>query len=317
MKGIDRMLERKWGVFTHYIYKAQNNPKEPMNQGAGEMEWDACVNELDIGNIARTLADVGAGYYFITLMQGRKYMAAPNSTFDEIAQTKPGEACSRRDVPLELIRALKPFDIDLYLYFAGDGPYLDEPVGRKFGYWDQREKVSREFVEKWASVLREYAVRYGEQVHGWWIDGAYPDSLGYTDELLELLWSACKAGNKESIVALNYGIGRELRKNFSKEEFVCGEFNDFTVIPKERFIDGAQAHILAPLGTPDEYNPGSWCGPGWGRPGCKRSKEYMLDYVKRVNDAGGTVTIDVCLYRDGTFDPAQLEVLNYIGSHIR
>ena len=42
----------------------------------------------------------------------------------------------------------------------------------------------------------------------------------------------------------------------------------------------------------------------------------MLEYVKQVNDAGAAVTIDVCLYRDGSFDPAQLEVLDYIGSHI-
>lgn len=310
--GIDRMLERKWGVFTHYLYAEQNNPEGLMNQGAGETDWNDCVNELNVEGIASALAEAGAGYYFFTLMQGRKYMAAPNKTFDEIAGTKPGEACCLRDLPSDLARALAPRDIDLYLYYTGDGPYKDEPEGARFGFLEPRINISRDFVDKWAAVLREYAVRYGQSVRGWWIDGCYKDAFGYTDDLLELYWQACKAGNPDCIVALNNGVKDGLHKNFEREEFVCGEFNDFTVIPGGRFVGGAQAHILAPLDRSADGNPfGGWC-----KPGCKRTKEYMLEYVKRVNDAGGAVTIDVCLYRDGSFDPEQLDVLNYIGSHI-
>ena len=261
-EGIDRMAERKWGVFTHYLYGVQNNPESPMNQGAGETDWNTCVDELNVDRIAKTLAEVGAGYYFFTLMQGRKYMAAPNTTFDEIAQTKPGEACSLRDLPADIHRALTPYQIDFYLYYTGDGPYKD--------------------------------------------------AFGYTDDLLELYYTACKKGNPNGIVALNNGVKGYLHKNFAREDFICGEFNDFTVIPDGRYIEGAQAHILAPLGLPTPGNIyDAWC-----KPGCKRSREYMLEYVKQVNDAGAAVTIDVCLYRDGSFDPAQLEVLDYIGSHI-
>jgi hypothetical protein len=39
----------------------------------------------------------------------------------------------------------------------------------------------------------------------------------------------------------------------------------------------------------------------------------MRDYVKTVNACGGVVTVDVCLYRDGSMDPQQLEVLKDIG----
>ncbi|MFQ9800977.1 MAG: hypothetical protein ACLR23_20920 [Clostridia bacterium] len=311
-EGIDRMAERKWGVFTHYLYGVQNNPESPMNQGAGETDWNTCVDELNVDRIAKTLAEVGAGYYFFTLMQGRKYMAAPNTTFDEIAQTKPGEACSLRDLPADIHRALTPYQIDFYLYYTGDGPYKDEPEGARFGFLEPRQNISRDFVDKWASVLQEYATRYGQRVRGWWIDGCYKDAFGYTDDLLELYYTACKKGNPNGIVALNNGVKGYLHKNFAREDFICGEFNDFTVIPDGRYIEGAQAHILAPLGLPTPGNIyDAWC-----KPGCKRSREYMLEYVKQVNDAGAAVTIDVCLYRDGSFDPAQLEVLDYIGSHI-
>lgn len=136
-EGIDRMAERKWGVFTHYLYGVQNNPESPMNQGAGETDWNTCVDELNVDRIAKTLAEVGAGYYFFTLMQGRKYMAAPNTTFDEIAQTKPGEACSLRDLPADIHRALTPYQIDFYLYYTGDGPYKDEPEGADLDFWNR------------------------------------------------------------------------------------------------------------------------------------------------------------------------------------
>jgi hypothetical protein len=36
-----------------------------------------------------------------------------------------------------------------------------------------QDPVTEVFVQKWASVLEEYTVRYGDKVSGWWIDGCY------------------------------------------------------------------------------------------------------------------------------------------------
>ncbi len=33
--------------------------------------------------------------------------------------------------------------------------------------------ITEFFSEKWSSVLREYANRYGDRVSAWWIDGRY------------------------------------------------------------------------------------------------------------------------------------------------
>ncbi len=72
MKHItDTLHDRKWGVLTHYLYDAQNKPDTAMNQSAGETDWSMCVDELNVEAVARTLAEVGAGYCFFTLMQGR------------------------------------------------------------------------------------------------------------------------------------------------------------------------------------------------------------------------------------------------------
>ena len=308
MNGQERLYQRKWGVFNHYLYGA---PSQTDKSTAADPDWNRRVETVDVERIARTLHETGAGYYFITVMQGRKYMLAPNETYDRIAGTKPGEACARRDLILELALALKRYDIDLYLYYTGDGPHIDEEIGAKFGFVAPRTNVSMEFVQNWSAVLKEYAVRYGDLVKGWWIDGCY-EWFGYDDARMQLYQDAAKAGHPAAVVAFNNGVKPELQKWFRDEEFVCGEFNDFVVIPKSRFIDGAQAHVLAPLGvSPDGSEWNGWC-----KPGCKRDAAYMCDYVKRVNAAGGVVTIDIVIYADGSFDPEQIELLKQLGKEI-
>ena len=56
----DRLHDREWGVFTHYLYHEQNNPDTAKNQHAGETAWSACVDELNVETVAETLAETGA-----------------------------------------------------------------------------------------------------------------------------------------------------------------------------------------------------------------------------------------------------------------
>jgi len=306
----DRLYQSKWGIFNHYLSGIQNNPDCFANQGKGKTSWDDCVKEFNVQTLAENLHKIGAHYYFITLMQGNEFMIAPNATFDRIAGTKPGEACSTRDLVLDIAEALEPYGIDLYLYYTGDGPYKHEVIGKRFGFTEPREVgVTRPFVEKWAAVLEEYSLRYGDKVKGWWIDGCYRDYLKYNDALLEILYKAAKKGNPDAVVALNNGVKDYYEKNYPGEDFVCGEFNDFHVIPRTRFIDGAQAFALIPLGiSPDGSEWGSWS-----QPGLKRSPNYLRHYISCVNLAGGVVTVDIPVMRDGSFDPIQAEALMEIG----
>ena len=296
-----RLHDARWGVFNHYLGSDCRNAAE----------WNAKVDGLDVEKVADQLERCGARFYFFTVMQGRPFLCAPNATFDRIAGTRPGEACSLRDVPAELAAALAKRGIDLYLYYTGDGPYKDDAIGGRFGFTEPRNVgVTRPFVEKWAAVLEEYAVRYGDAVKGWWIDGCYADYLKYTDDLLSLYADAIRKGNPRALVAMNDGVKPYYAKYYSGEDFTCGEFADFYVIPRTRFIDGAQAFLLAPLGLA--------CGEqdGWAHGGCKRDAAYMGDFVSLVNRNGGVVAVDVKIHPDGSFDPEQFEVLKAIGRRI-
>lgn len=307
----DRFYSKKWGIFNHFLYVIQNNPKYPNSYGK-QTDWDTLVREFDTETLAKNLHEIGAGYYIITVMQGTKYMIAPNAAFDKIAGTKPGEACSTRDLIEDLYQSLSKYDIDLFLYFTGDGPYKNPEVGEKFGFIEPRDVgVTRPFVEKWASVLEEYAVRYGDKVKGWWIDGCYKDWFKYTDELLEIYYNACKKGNPDALVATNGGLREgEMLEGYIHEDFRCGEQNQFDFIPTQRFYGDAQAHILAPLGA-GESEIGCWAIFG-----TKKDGKTLAEYVKKVNQAGGVVTIDIGVYRDGKFDEEQMEVLKIVGEKL-
>ena len=39
----------------------------------------------------------------------------------------------------------------------------------------------------------------------------------------------------------------------------------------------------------------------------------MMDYIKKVNEKGGVVSIDTCLYDDGHIDWGQYEILKKLG----
>lgn len=311
-KATDRLLSKRFGVFNHYLFGMQNGSGKERNPKGIITSWNECVDEFDTDKLAYQLHQMGAGYYCITLMQGTKYMIAPNETFDRIGGTNPGEACSLRDLPEDLYRSLSKYDIDLYLYYTGDGPYLTKGVGDRFGMPDPRIKVTDQFVSNWAAVLEEYAVRYGDKVKGWWVDGCY-EFLGYNNENLSVYYKAAKVGNPDSLVAFNNGINPTLQIDYSVEDITCGEFNDFIYIPESRYIDGVQTHMLIPLGV---FPDNTYGGGAWGFPGCKRDKEYMLDFIRKSNAVGTPVTVDIFVRRDGSFDPEQMELLSYVGKNL-
>lgn len=296
-----RLHDAKWGVFNHFL------GHECKTAG----EWNAKVNGFDVKRLADQLQACGAKFYFITVMQGDRWMCAPSAAYDSIAGTAPGEACSTRDLPMELADELGGRGIDLYLYFTGDGPFKDPEIGPRFGLTtDRYHGASESFVRKWASVLAELSKRYSGKVKGWWIDGCYDDMLGYTDELLGLYGEAARAGNPSALVATNNGVFPYFRKHWSGEDFTAGEFNDFYCVPEKRFIDGAQAFVLAPLGA----WRGDYCA--WSGTGCKRTAEYVANYVNLVNANGGVVCIEVKAHPDGSWEPDQMEVLKTVGKSV-
>ena len=208
MNRTERLANKKYGLMVHYLEPLQNGKCSPNNPKGCITDWSTCVSEFDVDSFADRVRRTGAGYVIFSLCQVSAYMCAPSSVFDEITDYGCDGACSNRDLPLELARALSAHDIDLYLYFTGDGPRGDAVAAKAFGTLNLTgERVTADFVSKWAGVMRELAIRYGDIVKGWWIDGCF-DYIGYNDDLLKLYKDAALAGNPDAIVAFNNGVVR-------------------------------------------------------------------------------------------------------------
>ncbi|MCD6351531.1 MAG: hypothetical protein J7M26_05385, partial [Armatimonadetes bacterium] len=291
----DWFYEAGYGVFVHYLAGLQNN-RELIHSLGRQTSWDEAVREFDTERFAQTMADVGAGYVIFTVMQISRFMIAPNATFDRITGYKPGEACATRDLIEDLYRSLSRRHIPLMLYYTGDGPRGDPRAAAAFGW---KTPVTDDFVHKWASVAAEYGQRYGPKVRGWWVDGCYR-WLGYNDDKLAILAQGLRAGDPDRILAFNPGVERHVNPYSSHEDYTCGEQNKFFDMPTSRFVKGEQWHILAPL------------GPRWALPGTQYTKCELAEYVFDVHQRGGVVSIDVLLFRDGSLDRSQVEMLKAV-----
>ena len=303
----DWFYDKKWGMFIHLLNGVQNSPGRAANMGAGHTDWSLYIDSLDADFIANQIAEVNAGYLCLTIMQRSKHMLAPNETYDKITGYKPGEACAKRDFIEDMYVALNKRGIDLFLYYTGDGP-LDDPIaGPAFDFSSyETQKVTDEFVKRWADVAREYSVKYGKKVKAWWADGCYP-FIGYDEPKLKIMADAMKAGNPDALVGLNYihAVEAAVSQYSVIDDFTTGEMNEFRDIPNSRFIGNAQWHTLSFLGVPPDGSPYN----GWCQPGSKYTGEYMRDYVTKVHEGGGVVTIDVCMFRNGEIDKEQMAVL--------
>ena len=307
-KNTDWFRDAKYGVFFHYLSDIQNiaNQQNGLSMGK-ETSWDECVNEFDAVKFAKDIAHTGAAYVMFTFLQRTKYMIAPNEAYNKYTGYKTGEACSTRDLMADIIAELDKYDIKMMPYFTSAGPYCDPQAKKGFNLeCVERMEASPEFMKKWFEVAREYSLRYGERIHGWWVDGAH--LKGYNDKTLSEFADNLRAGNEKSIVAFNPGDAEiDVRYWSAADDYTAGERNKlYAQTPKEkRWLNGIQWHCLAPIGTM------------WACPEVCYTAEEIIMQLKEVGDNEGVITYDLAVYRDGSLSKAQLELLMEVKKAIR
>lgn len=263
----DWLKEARYGVFMHFL------PAD--DQGL------ARVKEFDVEALAKQLEAVGAKYFVLTLGQNSGYYNAPNAVYDRVTGYRAGERCSTRDLPMALSRALKRRGIRLMLYLPCQAPNQDRRAQAAFGLpqGPKDQPIDLAFAAKWAEVIGEWSDRYGDHVSGWWFDGGY-EHIGFNDAIAEVYARAAKHGNPHAIVTFNPGV-RVIRWTRA-EDYTAGELNEpFSQRPASRWLDGSQWHALTFLGA------------HWSARDTRYPAEQWAEWVKRVTDAGGAVTLDM------------------------
>ncbi len=302
----DWFREAGWGVFTHYLADKETTAHK----------WNKQVDRLDARTLAEQLESVGARYYFITIGQNSGHYCSPNSTYDSFVGIQPSK-CSRRDLISDIHEVLEAKDVRLMVYLPSGGPADDRPAIRRLewrwglkGNWPGGTEPTGErlasFQRKWEAVVREWSLRWGKKVWGWWVDGCYFSDSMYRHPdppNFQSFAQALKAGNPDAIVAFNPGVKAPVVSLTEHEDYTAGEIsNAFQVCPG-RWVGRAQYHILSYLGT------------NWARGPPRFVDEFVAGYTADVNSKGGVVTWDVPIHKDGSIPEPFLAQLRVLGGN--
>ena len=301
------MQEARWGVMTHYLadWQARAHHLEMSPE-----QWNRMVDGFDAEGLAKQLQTVGAKYYQISIGQNSGYYLSPNAAYDRITGIQPGK-CSRRDLVADLADAMQKRGIRLMVYLPSGAPGGDKAADAAL-QWQNGPHPNREFQGKWEQVIREWSLRWGRKVSGWWFDGCYfPNSMYRSPEAPNFasFAAAARAGNPDAAVAFNPGVIYRLISLTPYEDFTAGEIDKPDLVTIRRAadgrIDGTQLHMLCFLGE------------RWGMGAPRFTAEDVIRYSKKLTDAHGAVTWDVPVELNGTIAQPFLDQLIALGKALR
>ena len=267
-------MKGKVGVFCHFLPDATTYPR---------------LNEFDVKGLVADLKRMKPDYFMITLGQNTGYYCAPNPVLEEIAGYAENARCSARDIPGEIIAALKGSGIRFGLYLPNQPANGDKQMEDNFGFSPQTNSAGgdpdRLFTatgsDNWAKAIEYWSKRYGDAVSLWWFDGGY-SWLNFSDEHAAKYKAAVRAGNATALVSFNAGVG--FASSESMSDFWAGEErNCLAALPTEGGVNaaGVQWQVL------------SYLGSGWGQSDCRFSDDQLKSWLAEATGCGGAVTLDV------------------------
>jgi len=298
--------EAKWGAFFHYLAEDKLTADE----------WNRQVDAFNVEKLAAQLEEARAPYMFITLGQNSGHYCTPNAAYDSFVGITPSK-CSERDLVNDLYDALAPKGIKLMLYLPSGAPDRDLIAMEKLKWKNNAGRLA-EFQTMWEEVVREWSVRYGKKIGGWWIDGCYFAGKMYNHPEAPNFKSfsqALKAGNPDSLVAFNPGVMIPVESMTEYEDFTAGEISEnfplgnwYTDDGSLKFIDNPENNVLLQILT--------FTGKKWGSPELRFPDELVIGYTKFINNIGGIVTWDANIQTGGTIHPDALRQLIALGKAI-
>ncbi|MCE5279488.1 MAG: alpha-L-fucosidase [Planctomycetaceae bacterium] len=270
----DWMHKAKWGVMIH---AGSTLPKGT---------WAQAMDGFDVAALARQAHEVGAGYLMITSIHA-EHPIAPSAVYEK---RFPGK-CPKRDLIVELADELAKYDLPLMLYFNTNIKWKPNDADVQFH----------------ADMLKEFSLRYGTKVKGWWFDNSFArhdpamkiDAARNT-AFQKLIAEAARAGNPNANLGFSPPHGTQ--RNTPFDDYTAGNLHKLNnVVCPGRFVDGCQWHTLCYLGT-------TW---GSARPRYQGDEATVI--TKRLTDAGGAVTWDCPHDTKGRLTDAIVAQLKAVG----
>lgn len=298
----------RWDLGDAYVEDLSNSNASWMQDGYGIMYHllpdnytkDHLDDAVDVERICDQIEEAGASYFVLSLGQNSGYFLAPNDKFSSLVSVDPFGRSTSRDIIMEFALELQTRNIKLVLYST-----CLPPTGIKSDwtnmladeYSSTIPKHNTESAMLWGMVLREWSLRYGTLVSGWWMDGGY-SPMNETVEIKTILANSIKAGNPNAAIALNPGI--YIAENGSQDDYTAGE-TDFPFGSDDSSLITDRTKWLTPNNTPVSgdiqwfmltFLDVGWCHNTGPRQGLYDAALWA-EYVKAVLDQNGAICMDV------------------------
>jgi alpha-L-fucosidase len=297
-------MKGKWGVMIHYQagWLAQENKLDSITLD----KWNDLVDNFDCEGLAQQLSDAGAKYLIITITHAAPYFCAPNLMYDHYTGLIPSR-CSKRDLVADLSVALSKHGIKTIAYIGGPPPHRNQSEIKGFAL-DRNDNRQSEGLLRWQEVIREYSIRWGEKVSGWWMDGCYSANIMYRQPdapNFATMAAAARAGNPMSIVAFNTGVYPRIHSVTPYEDYTAGEINapDSVVIKYNNngIMDGSQLQIL------------TFLGKFWGQGNPRFTDDQVIKCSQNIIKSSGAITWDCPVLPSGLISEPFLKQLKSLG----
>jgi hypothetical protein len=268
-------------------------------------DWNRQVDAFDVDGLVAQLRAVGADYFGITLGQGSGHYLSPNQTYEQLTEL-PDSKLSRRDLVAELGDALDREGMRLMVYTASECGWADLRARLRLGMthhhndhklglragpndWAANRRGQVEFLKHWQAFHREWAVRWGNRVAAWWVDGCYEPSIRFPEDdppnrtsMAEVL----RAGNPEAIIAFNQGKRKAYSGFGTNEDYTAGEVNDDMPTCEGPWVQEGEHRV--------RFHLLSYLGDTWGKGGKPRFDDSRaVDLTRDILSKRGFVTWDV------------------------
>ena len=262
-----------------------------------QLPFPAAVQEFDVGALADTVAETGAGYVIFTAVHGVHWFPAPIRAIEGVMA---GRTCAR-DLIGDLADALGERGIRLLLYYCNGG---SEAAWAETSGYHSADRTR--YYDHFCRIFTEIGERYGERIAGYWFDFC-PFNAAHR---FERLFAAAKAGNPSRIVAWNSWL---IRQPSEFQEYLAGEAAGNLLLPEAAAFGDLQPHLLIVADEEDWVHdrPDSAISPPL------FTTDRLVDWIKACRQRDIVATINMGIYQDGSVSPETLAQMAAVRRAIR
>lgn len=337
-------MKGKYGIMVDWLspnFDTTKINKTPLpEKGAYKNDLNEAVNGFDVNRFMKDFDQSGAEWLIFTIGQNTGTYASPNSVIDSLA----GKGhTSKRDLVLEIAKAVKKRGKRFIAYLPCE-IRVNESLLKGFAWNPELNTDQAEFQRLYLKAVREWAVRFGKNLDGWWFDGCYSNHPIFDNKQMnwEAWYDAARAGNMDAVLTFNDGsylksiikpivpehdylsgeqlviIDGKLRLGLKKEGYKL-------YLPQSAYVEGTQClnHTLLTIDAYWAHNSESAKFPEWANypykgnqlptpdgmePPAYSDKELQM-FVKNYTDIGGAVTLNVGIFQEGHIGKLTLKQL--------